>query len=414
MTCRKCKRAIDDDSVFCKYCGTRQEIVRAKRKRPNGSGYAIPRGKTWTAYVNAGYAAADGKAVPDLISLGGFQSKTIALEFCPVLKASAKIPKAERNAVLREAAKRANIQDALLVIQNYRRKVTADDITFKALYDRWYPFYEQVCKDQSTMNGHRAAVAHFKEIWQLPFAQLSADDLQEAVDNCPRGKKTKQNMHQLVKRMYEYAIGRKIVPANYAEYIYISSDGGGRRPALKAEHVQKILQQIGRFPLAEYVYCLCYLGFRPNEMLQLTKDAYHNEDGVEYLIGGFKTAAGTDRVVTIAPPIAPIVRRLVSAVGSPYIFPGPDGDMIDDEYLREKIFYPLLDRLGIQEIPTKDRPAVYVPYSCRHFFSNLLKDAEGADKDKAALIGHSDYETTVRVYQSEDIKAMQRITNSFL
>jgi integrase len=77
------------------------------------------------------------------------------------------------------------------------------------------------------------------------------------------------------------------------------------------------------------------------------------------------------------------------------------------------VFYPLLAHLGIQQTPEAGPPAELVPYSCRHFFSNLLKDAKGADKDKAALMGHSDYETTKRVYQSEDLQAMQRITNSF-
>lgn len=413
MICRKCKKPIDDDSVFCKFCGARQEIIRAKRQRPNGTGTAWKRGRTWTAvYVNGYIPLPDGSTKPDPITLGGFLTRTSALDFVPVLKASSKIPKSERNSVLRQAKSSPSIADALRVVENYRRKVPGDLITFKALYDRWLPFYEQVCKDVSTMNGHKAAVKHFKELWSLPFAQLSADDLQEAVDNCPRGKKTKQNMHQLAKRLYEYAMGRKIVPVNYADYIYVTADGNSRRAALKPEHVVKIRGQIGKYRFAEYIYCLCYLGFRPNEMLQLTKDAYHHEDGVEYLVGGFKSAAGTDRAVTIAPQIAPIIRELVAAPG-PYIFPGPDGEMIDDEYLREKIFYPLLESLGIQPYPTQDNPATYVPYSCRHFFSDLLKYADGAEKDKAALIGHSDYDTTVRVYQSEDLKAMQRITNSF-
>lgn len=262
------------------------------------------------------------------------------------------------------------------------------------------------------MNGHRAALAYFKDLWGAPFASLSADDLQDCIDACPKGRRTQENMKSLGKRLYEYAIGRDIVDRDYASYVYISKEGNKPRPALKPEHVEQIRKQIGKYPFAEYVYCLCYLGHRPNEMLQLTKDAYRKDGDIEYLVGGFKTAAGTDRAVTIAPQIAPIIHNLVSAPGA-YIFPGPDGEMIDDEYFREKIFYPLLAHLGIQELPTKENPATYVPYSCRHFFANLLKDAAGADKDKAALIGHSDYETTVRIYQSEDLKSMQKITNSF-
>lgn len=412
MFCRKCKKTIDDDSVFCKFCGVRQEIKRSRRQRPNGAGTAHKRGKTWTAVYTGGYRSDGDKRTPDVVTLGGFPTKTAALDYMPVLKASYKIPKDERNKALRLAKEQPTITDALKSIETYKRKSPTSEITFKALYERWYPFYEQRC-DKSTMNGHRAALAYFRELWGAPFASLSADDLQDCIDACPKGRRTQENMKSLGKRLYEYAIGRAIVDRDYASYVYISREGNEPRPALKPEHVELIRRQIGKYPFAEYVYCHCYLGYRPNEMLCLMKDAYHKDDGMEYLIGGFKTDAGTDRAVTIAPQIAPIIQRLVQAPGV-YIFPGPDGEAIDDEYYREKIFYPLLAHLGIQEIPSKEKPATYVPYSCRHYFSNLLKDASGSDKDKAALMGHSDYETTKRIYQSSDLKSMQTITNSFV
>lgn len=411
MTCRKCKRQIDDDSIFCKWCGTKQEIKKGRRQRPNGTGSATRRGKTWTAIYIAGYSATDGNLHEDRITLGGFPTKSAALDYIPVLKASAKIEKASRNAALTASRKEPSIAAALSSVENYCRRSVADEITFKALYDRWAPFYEPRI-DKSTMNGHKAALSYFRELWDVPFAQLSADDLQDCIDDCPRGRRTQENMKSLAKRLYEYAIGRKIVPTDYASYIYIARDGNRRREAMKKEHVEMIRAEIGRFRFAEYVYCLCYLGFRPNEMLSLEKTAYHNENGVEYLIGGFKTDAGTDRAVTIAPQIAPIIRKLVSVPGL-YIFPGPGGEKIDDEYLREKVFYPLLDSLGIQSIPKEGERAKYVPYSCRHYFADMLKVAKGTDKDKAALMGHSDYETTKRIYQSEDLLSMQKITNSF-
>lgn len=412
MLCRKCKKQIDDDSVFCKHCGIRQEIKRSRRQRPNGAGTAYKRGKAWTAVYTGSYRAVGEKTLPDAVTLGGFATRTAALDFVPVLKAAYKIPKDERNKALRQAKDLPTITEALVFVENYKRRSPTSEITFKALFERWYPFYEQRC-DKSTMAGHRAALAYFRELWSAPFASLSADDLQDCIDACPKGRRTQENMKSLGKRLYEYAIGRAIVDRDFASYVYISKEGNKPRPALKPEHVELIRQQIGKYPFAEYVYCLCYLGHRPNEMLQLTKDAYHNDDGVEYLIGGFKTEAGTDRAVTLAPQIAPIIRKLVLAPGA-YIFPGPDGEQIDDEYMREKIFYPLLAHLKIQPMPSKEQPATYVPYSCRHYFANLLKDVKGADKDKAALMGHSDYETTVRIYQSEDLKAMQKITNAFL
>lgn len=409
MNCRKCSRDLPADAVYCCYCGVKQEAAKRAPKRANGSGWARKRGKTWTAGLIVGQTE-DG--APDTVTLGGFSTKGSALEFVPVLKAASKLAKAERNAVLRQAHLQNTIDEALFVVKSYKKKTSADTTTFRELYDRWYPFYEPRI-DKSTMNGHRAAMSYFKDLWAVPFSQLSADDLQDCIDACPKGKRTRENMKSLGKRLYEYAIGRKLATVNCADYVYIPKETERRRSALTPDHVEKIRQQIGKYPMADYVYCLCYLGFRPNEMLQLGKDSFRQQDGVDFLVGGFKSAAGTDRAVTIAPQIRSIINRRLASPGD-LLFPGPDGGQIDDEYFREKVFYPLLAHLGIQQIPETGKPAELVPYSCRHFFSNLLKDARGSDKDKAALMGHSDYETTKRAYQSEDLQAMQKITNSFV
>ena len=63
-------------------------------------------------------------------------------------------------------------------------------------------------------------------------------------------------------------------------------------------------------------------------------------------------------------------------------------------------------------MPTKDNPATYVPYSCRHTFANLLKDAPGSDKDKAGLMGHEEYTTTKKHYQSSELDNLKVIINS--
>ena len=67
--------------------------------------------------------------------------------------------------------------------------------------------------------------------------------------------------------------------------------------------------------------------------------------------------------------------------------------------------------MDIQVFPKPGEKPAYVPYSCRHTFSNLLKDVSGSDKDKADLMGHQDYQTTKRMYQSAEILAKKAITD---
>lgn len=136
-------------------------------------------------------------------------------------------------------------------------------------------------------------------------------------------------------------------------------------------------------------------------MLQLTKESY---DPVhKSLTGGIKTDAGKDRIVTIPPFIQPIIEKRYND-SCKYLFPKADGEKMSEEYFRKFIFKPMMERLGIE-----DR----TPYSCRHFYANLLKGVQGSDTDKAALMGHSDASMT-KYYQSADYESLKRITDAFV
>ena len=65
----------------------------------------------------------------------------------------------------------------------------------------------------------------------------------------------------------------------------------------------------------------------------------------------------------------------------------------------------MMERLGIAEGK--------VPYGARHTYADKLKNASGSDKDKAALIGHSNYLFTQDKYQSTHLKDLYNLVNSF-
>ena len=75
-----------------------------------------------------------------------------------------------------------------------------------------------------------------------------------------------------------------------------------------------------------------------------------------------------------------------------------------DNYFRESVFKPLMAKLGIAEGK--------VPYCARHTYSDLLKKAEGDDRDKASLMGHSNYTFTQTNYQSTNLEDRNKITKS--
>jgi len=382
MECRKCHGIIPEGSNFCNLCGAKQVLAtkRKTRKRGNGEGsvYQTKNG-TWEAVVCVGWVLRDdGKYHPVRRKKTGCRTKAEATEWLPKLKAGETVQ-------------------------------TDKNITFQGLYLRFIEDHEQKVA-KSTIDCYKAAYKHYKDIWHIHFMELGVDDLQNCVDDCPAGRRTKENMKALGTLLYKYAVSRKLSTPNYAQYIFVGNEQKGTRPSFTSEQVELIRKAVGKVPGAEYVYCMIYTGYRPNEMLRLTRDSYHTEDGIEYLIGGFKSEAGTDRVVTISPKIRPILLPLIMQA-HPYIFPRDDGKLMDDRYFREKIFYPVLAALNIQRIPDEKNPAYYVPYSCRHTFSNLLKVVKGNEKDKSSLIGHSDPKMT-RQYQDSKLPELKAITDA--
>ena len=213
--------------------------------------------------------------------------------------------------------------------------------------------------------------------------------------------------------LYKYAIPRKQAEnINLAEFLKISGESG-TYPAFTMDQVRLIQKAAAaNVPHADDVLCLIYLGFRPVEFFSLTKSSYYKLENDGYLVGGAKTEAGKGRAVTVSPIISDIIRKRLESEHE-WLFPKDDGTQMSPEYFRDNYFYQVLAITGIQAMPTKEKPAYYVPYSCRHTFSNMLANVSGADKDKAALIGHEDYTTTKKMYQSAEIENLLRITNQF-
>lgn len=366
MICGKCRKDIPDDSVFCLYCGKKQIRESRKQKRANGTGTIFKRGNSWSVRITKGWVFEDGKKVQKYSEKGGFLSKTEAENYYAKLKENPSAPK---------------ITD-----------------TLSQVYDRWKNEYEDRIAPV-TMATYKAAWKHFEKVHPLPIVTLTVSQLQECINSCQKGRSTLNDMRTVCSLIFKYAIINRLVTENPAKYLYVNGKKKGTRDAFTADELEKIRLAVGKEPYADYVYFMCYTGFRPNEMLSLKKDAYDKAHNA--LVGGFKTEAGKNRSVPVNAKIAPILTERM-AFDSEYIFPRSDGSMMDDEHFRKYCFVPLMKSLGIEG---------KVPYSCRHTFANLLKNVRGSDTDKAALIGHSDASMT-KYYQSPDYESLQAIIDN--
>lgn len=380
MTCIKCGAELPEGAEWCCFCGRKQTTDRAPRRRGNGQGsvYQLPNGKYKAVIVTGYYVDAEGRLRKRTRSYTTQRKKDAVAALV----------------ALREAP------------QERRR-----NITFQRLFDAWFPTHRA---GKSTLDCYKAAMRYFSPVWHLPLAEIDVDDLQECIDGCPHGRRTKENMRATAGLMYKYGIPRKLIPdgMNLASYLTVEGDSAAHRESFTDTQIEAIRQRaIAGNEDAEAVLCMIYTGFRPSEFLALTAGSY---DGTKKALrGGSKTSAGKNRTVTVSPKILPIIERRAKQGG--VLFPDKDGKRWDLRSFSDAVFYPALNEAGIDNPMVEVGGGVlrhkYSPHSCRHTFATLMKRTAGAEKDKMALIGHASGDQ-LRDYQDVAIADLARITDA--
>lgn len=376
MKCRKCKAELPEGSKYCNMCGAKVAVERKPKSRGNGTGTVYKRGANWTAVIVTGFELdSDNKMHRKTRSKGGFKTKREALEYIPTLK-----------------------------LQPERKPKSK---TFAQLYEAWLPTHRA---GKDTINCYKAAYKYFEPVYHLNIDDIDINDLQECIDECPKGRRTKENMKALCGLMYKYAIPRHLASLELGHYLIVSGESGSKA-ALPDDALEKMRAHTGDVFGASYVLCQCYLGYRPSEFVALNASMYNSAENA--FVYGAKTAAGINRTVTVSPKIQPYINTLLTNRTSGAIFTDPDGKAYTTSRYRE-LFYAVLDACGIDN-PIIERDGknfyTYTPHSCRHTFATLMKRVNGADKDKLELIGHTSTEM-LRHYQDVNFSDLRKITDA--
>lgn len=385
MKCEQCMRTVPQGAKFCPQCGNRLSESPQKRsgkKRGNGQGSAYKENGKWTVCKTLGYEVSDGNRMRRIIAKKkGFATKKEALEYLPQLSRSSS--QINRN------------------------------ITFKQIKNLWEESYIRLQRSKSTLNCYRAAFKYFAPIHFMKFCDITIEDLQDCIDDCEKGRRTRENMKACAGLIYKYAIPRGYLEKNLnlASFIIISrDDNSSTRIAFSPDELDAIRQGVGRVPYADFILAACYTSFRPSELLQLDVSDYNRSE--HYIVGGSKTEAGTNRVVTISPKVQHIFDRLAGNRKQGPIFSFPDGSPIPYKRYREECFYPALERLGIDNPINPDTGAHRLtPHCCRHTFATLIKPINAPDKDKLELMGHTSTEM-LQHYQHVNLDDLRRITDN--
>lgn len=398
---KRCNKILQNDFVYCPYCGKSQIPEKKAPKRPNGTG-SIYKRKDNKSNPWAASSTFTGKRV----YIGSFPTKT----------------------------------EAIKALQTYEyNPTTSYNITLEELHEEWKATaYRNIGK--CSIQGYESSWIKLKPLYKRKFREIRTGELQAIIDyyDSPHQQLGKNGvlmylddkgngtskvtdkikicdglkysaLHKikvLLTNMYSYAMQNDIVNKNYATFIILPERNESSKTRFTDAQLELIKQNINKIPYADYIYCMCYLNFRLSEFLELTKDDYYiSETNVPLFIGGKKTEAGTDRLVPIHPNIQNIVSDCIAKNGET-IFCDKEGKSMDNNKFRRNCFYPTLDALGL--------PRTLTPQSCRRTFSTRMSAAGARQEDIIALMGHTNFDVDINHYINQEADTLYNAVKKML
>ena len=391
---KRCNKELENDFVYCPWCGKLQTDKPVKRRRTKGTGTIYYR-KDNKSKPYAAASSVTGKQ----IYLGSFATQ----------------------------------KEASRALQEYEyNPVSCFNISFEDLHSKWLKTKGYNKLSKSSKQGYSSAWIKLKTLYKRKFRDLRTSDFQELFDyyenphheigaggkpkyldkngkgtykitNTPKmcnglGYSALHNLKCLLTSLYTFAMKDDIINKNYATFIELPEKEEINATRFTDIQLEFIRQNVGKIPYVNYIYAMCYLNFRVSEFLELTSDSFKmSENNIPYLIGGKKSDAGKERIVPIHPNVQEIVKACVEQ-GGQTIFCRSDGKPMNKDYFREYCFYPAMDKLGFDHS--------YTPHSCRRTFSTRMSAAGARQEDIIALMGHTDYKVDVEHYILQEIDTL--------
>jgi len=246
-------------------------------------------------------------------------------------------------------------------------------LTFAEVYERFmaWKFAEGTNYSKATKSNYSAAYSYCTALYNKPFEDLKATNLQEFIDNQKGLKKgSLKAILVLFNQMYKYAIYAEIVSENKSKFVKINKEDDTEHGTAFSEQELKILWKNSADTDVQLILIMCYSGWRIGELenLEVNLDK-------RYFQGGSKTKAGKDRIVPIHPCIYNFVKSRIDT----------DGTLLNMNKVTYRMFrfYPILEKIGIVGSPK------HTPHDCRHTFSALCEKYGVRENDRKRMLGHS-------------------------
>jgi len=313
-------------------------------------------------------------------------------------------PKGEKDGVMQYKQKYKYLgffekrTEALECLMEYNKNpydLNAKKITFEEVYNEWS---QRAFTDLSknSIRVYKTAYKKCEPLHPLPFVEIRPKHLQDLIDNINSPSACKP-VKLVLGLLYKYAIKHEIIDRDYSKTIDLPKIEKKQppKPFIKDEIEQ--LWKLNDNKYAEILLILLYTGLRVGELLILeNKNIYLDK---RYMIGGFKTDAGTDRIIPIHSRIKPLIEKHISKETT--LFYSRAKTPILYETLRKKLV-ELFNNLDMK----------HTAHDTRHTFISQAERLGLNNLSLKRIVGHADASTTEH-YTHKDIEDLVTFIDNF-
>ena len=327
MNCRKCGKEIPEISIYCLYCGTRQEILRSATKRTNGSGTIRKVGNKYELRISV--------FDPDRRTISRrFDKKSDAVAAAPQLRSE-----------LLGFTLKANQRT-----------------TVKELYDLWLSASAPKLS-KSKQTAYKIAWNRIKVYQRAYIHELDLTDLQALVE-CLTYYPAR-DVKTLLSHIYKRACAQQDVTTNLAAYIELPELKEKEPEPFTLDEVRAMWKAWeNKDDFVGYLLLMIYTGMMPGELMKCTKSMVDLE-GKKIEGAGLKTRERKTKPIVLPTTIIPVLSRILDATTDKLV------QLRRDEFYLK--YHECTKRIKIRDLD---------PYSCRHTTASVL----AADETVAPML----------------------------
>lgn len=282
--------------------------------------------------------------------------------------------------------------------------IDARNITVDELHQKWQnEKYPKIA--YKTQQVYNMCWNYCQDVKDMAFVDIRLNHLQAIVDGMGNKWSAKKAFKILWHQMYDYAIKNDMDVRKYSEYIDIGKKTTKLvRIPFEENEIDKLWDNVARMDFIDTILILIYTGMRVGELLDIKVENVHINE--KYMVGGFKTEAGKDRVIPFHERIVPLVKKWYDNAiknGSEYL-------IYNHEYKQMK-YWNYYHEKWEKIIEQLEFSPEHKPHDTRHTFSTRMDRTNANKLCIKRILGHASKDITDKVYTHKDIDDLLEAVN---